>query len=217
VIFAIRDKVLSPEYFPELLSQAPELYGTFSSGIRTNMWLEDVIKLAVLARDIPRENIKNAVIDYSMVTLDSVVLGGQKASIIRPVPDKVRILRDEIFSSSAPIGPIAAGDPLSLLKADAPRVRILNGTSRAGLDRQTGQFLVGQGILVTEFGETKAIDRTSITLYSPKLYTLRFFINMLGITRSPQIRIKTNPAETVDIEIRLGRDWIDKAPPVNAR
>jgi phospholipase/carboxylesterase len=47
-----------------------------------------------------------------------------------------------------------------LLKADSPRVRILNGTSTAGLDRQTGLFLVGQGILVTEFGETKSIDRT---------------------------------------------------------
>jgi LCP family protein required for cell wall assembly len=217
VIFAIRDKVLSPEYFPELLAQAPELYSTFSSGVRTNMWLEDVIKLGVLARDIPRENIKNAVIDYSMVTLDSVILGGQKASIIRPVPDKIRILRDEIFSSSAPIGPIAAGDPLSLLKADVPRVRILNATSTAGLDRQTGQFLVGQGILVTEFGEAKANNRTSITLYSPKLYAFRFFINMFGITRGAQILIKPEPAETVDIEIRLGTDWVDKAPPANAR
>jgi LCP family protein required for cell wall assembly len=217
VIFAIRDKVLSPEYFPELVSQAPELYGTFSSGIRTNMWLEDVVKLAVLARDIPRENIKNAVIDYSMVTLDSVILGGQKASIIRPVPDKIRILRDEVFSSTEPSGPIAVGDSLSLLKADAPRVRILNGTSTKGLDRQTGQFLVGQGILVTEFGQTKAANRTSITLYSPKLYTLRFFINMFGITRGPQILIKPDPAQTVDIEIRLGSDWVDKAPPANAR
>jgi LCP family protein required for cell wall assembly len=217
VIFAIRDKVLTPENFPALLAQAPELYSSFSSGIRTNMWLEDAIKLAVLVRDIPREDIKNGVIDHSMITLDSVILGGQKASIIRPVPDKIRILRDEIFRSSGPIGPIAEGNPLALLKADAPRVRILNGTSAAGLDRRTGQYLIGQGVLVTEFGETKAASRTSITLYSPKLYTLRFFINMLGITRSPQILIKPDPAETVDIEIRLGTDWIDKAPPANAR
>lgn len=217
VIFAIREKVLSPENFPTLLSQAPELYSTFSSGIRTNMWLEDAIKLAVLVRDIPREDIKNGVIDHSMVTLDSVILGGQKASIIRPVPDKIRILRDEIFRSSGPIGPIAEGNPLSLLKADAPHVRILNGTSTAGLDRQTGQFLRGQGIFVTRFGETKATNRTSITLFSPKLYALRFFINMFGITRSAQILIKPDPTEPVDIEIRLGTDWIDKVPPANSR
>jgi hypothetical protein len=40
---------------------------------------------------------------------------------------------------------------------------------------------------------------------------------MFGITRSPQILIKPDPTEMVDIEIRLGRDWIDKAPPANAR
>src|SRR5574341_967407 len=52
VIFAIRDKVFSPEYFPKLLAQAPELYNTFSAGIHTNMSLDDAIKLAWLAKDI---------------------------------------------------------------------------------------------------------------------------------------------------------------------
>src|SRR5687768_3887879 len=55
VIFAIRDKVLSPANFPKLLAQAPQLYNTFSAGIHTNMLLENAIKLAVMARDIPRE------------------------------------------------------------------------------------------------------------------------------------------------------------------
>jgi hypothetical protein len=40
---------------------------------------------------------------------------------------------------------------------------------------------------------------------------------MFGITRGAQILIKPDSAETVDIEIRLGTDWVDKAPPVNAR
>ena len=217
VIFALRDKVLSPEYFPELLAKAPELYSTFSSGIRTNMWLEDAIRLAVLVKDIPRENIKNGVIDHSMVTFDSVTLGGVKASIIRPVPDKIRVLRDEIFSLDGPVGPLAEGTPSSLMQTDHPYVRILNGTSKVGLDKQTGKFLIGQGILVTEFGKTKAQNRTTIVLYSPKLYALRFFIELFEITRSPQILINPDPAETVDIEIRLGTDWVGKVPTGNDR
>ena len=48
VIFAIRDVVLSPEKFPTLLTQAPQLYSTFSSGIHTNLSLGDAIKLGVL-------------------------------------------------------------------------------------------------------------------------------------------------------------------------
>ena len=48
VILAIRDKVLQPETFTSLISQAPQLYAEFSSGIHTNMSLEDAIQLAVL-------------------------------------------------------------------------------------------------------------------------------------------------------------------------
>jgi polyisoprenyl-teichoic acid--peptidoglycan teichoic acid transferase len=212
VIFAIRDKVLSAENFPKLLAHAPELYGNFSSGIRTNLPLHDALKLAVLVRDIPRENIRNGVIDHSMITLDSVILGGQKASIIRPIPDKIRILRDEIFTSSGPIGPIAQGDPTSLMEADGARIRILNGTTTPPLEERTATYLSQQGLRITELGNIKTTSRTTIVLYSPKLYALRFLLNLFEITRSPQILIQPNPLETVDIEIRLGNDWIEKLP-----
>ena len=58
VIMAIRDKVLDPKQFPMLLAQAPQIYDTFSAGVHTNMSLEDAMKLAVLAEDIPIESIK---------------------------------------------------------------------------------------------------------------------------------------------------------------
>ncbi|MEO8356407.1 MAG: LCP family protein [Chloroflexota bacterium] len=212
VIFGIRDKVLRPENFPTLLAQAPQLYSTFSSGIRTNLRLDDAIKLAVLVRDIPEDNIKNAVIDHSMIAFDNVILGGQNASIMKPIPDKIRILRDQIFTSSGPLSPMAHGDPISLMQADGARIRILNGTSTAQLDMRTGSYLLQQGVLVTEFGNTKAYSRTTIILYSPKLYALRFLLDRFEITSSTQILIKTDPSQTVDIEIRLGNDWVSKLP-----
>nr|MDQ3003950.1 hypothetical protein [Chloroflexota bacterium] len=67
MIFAIREKVLNPENFPTLLAQAPQLYKKFSSGIHTNLSLNDAIKLAVLIQDIPKKDIRNAVIDNSMI------------------------------------------------------------------------------------------------------------------------------------------------------
>lgn len=212
VIFGIRDKVLSPENFPTLLAQAPQLYNTFSSGIHTNMALDDALRLAVMVRDIPKEDIKNAVINNSMVTLDNVILAGQNASIIRPIPDKIRILRDDVFTSSGPLSPLAQGDPLSLMQADGAHIRVLNGTSTPQLDRKTGNYLAQQGILVTEFGNTKAYNRTTIILYSPKLYALQFLLDTFEITSSTQILIKPDPSETVDIEIRLGNDWVSKVP-----
>ena len=77
VILAIRDKVLSPENFPVLLGKAQQFYEEFSAGIKTNMPFDTALRLGVLAKDIPVESIKQGVIDYTMVALDDVMLGGQ--------------------------------------------------------------------------------------------------------------------------------------------
>ena len=212
VIFGIREKVLNPQNFPKLLAQAPRLYRTFSSGIHTNMSLSDAVKLAVLVQDIPKGKIKNAVIDNSMITFGNTVLGGQRASVVRPIPDKVRILRDQLFTSSGPLSPLAKGDLVSLMEEDGARVRVLNGTSNPQLDERTASYLSQQGLSVTELGNAKAQSRTTIVLYSPKLYTLQFLQNIFEISRSPQILIQPDSTQTVDIEIRLGPDWVGRLP-----
>jgi hypothetical protein len=212
VILGIRDKVLDPENFSNLLAQAPELYGTFSAGIRTNLPLDDALKLAVMVREIPQEQIKHAVIDTSMIGFGNVILGGQNASVMKPIPDKIRILRDEIFTARGPASPLAHGHPVSLMLADAARIRVLNGTSTEGLDWRTRDYLRLKGMLVAETGATKASSRTVIILYSPKLYTLKYLMDLFEIERSPQILIRPEPSETVDIEIQLGNDWLDRLP-----
>jgi LCP family protein required for cell wall assembly len=212
VIFAIRDKILDPENFPHLMAQAPELYNTFSAGIHTNLPLEDAIKLAALMRDIPRDGIRNEVIGNKMLAFDNVVLGGQNASILRPIPDQIRLLRDQIFTVSGPLSPLAQGYPANLMQADHARIRVLNGTTTSGLDTRTGSYLAQMGMLVTEYGDTKAPSRTTIVLYAPKLYALRYLIDTFGIQSSTQILIKSDPSQTVDIEIRLGKDWVNNLP-----
>jgi hypothetical protein len=213
VILGIRNKVFSPEYFTKLMAQAPQLYLLFSSGIHTNMSLKDAIKLAALSKDIPIDNIKQGVIDNSMVSFANVTLGGVPASVLRPIPDMIRVLRDEIFTAGGPTGPIAQGDPVALMQADAARIRVVNNTYTADLDGHTGNFLIAQGMQVTERGApTGASNQTVILLYSPKLYALRYLMETFGITSSNQIIFKPDPAESVDIEIRIGNDWISKLP-----
>jgi polyisoprenyl-teichoic acid--peptidoglycan teichoic acid transferase len=209
VILAIRNKVLSPENFPVLLGKAQQFYDEFSAGIKTNMPFETAIQLGVLAKDIPIESIEHGVIDYSMVTLDNVTLGGQDASIMKPMPDKIRVLRDEIFTSGGALSPLAAaGDPTALMQADGSRVRLLNGSFSPGLDVATGNYLLTQGVQVTEVGTAdRAYDRTTVILYSPKLYTLKYFQVLFGIDANAQIVISPDPASTVDVEVRLGNDW----------
>ena len=214
LILAIRDKVLRPITFPSLIAKAPQLYEELSSGIRTNMPFETAIQLAVLAREIPETSIKQGVIDYTMASIDNVILGGEDASIMKPFPDKIRELRDRIFTSGGALNPLAPqNDPTALMRADGARVRLLNGSFTPGLDVNTGNYFLAQGLAVTEVGTAdRAYDRTTIILYSPKLYTLKYLQAVFGITSSTQILIKPDPTSTVDVEVRLGNDWANSNP-----
>ena len=208
VILGIRNKVLSPEYFPVLVGKAQQFYDEFSAGIKTNMPFDVALRLGVLARDIPVESIKQGVIDYTMVSLDNTTLGGADAAVMKPLPDKIRVLRDEIFTSGGAISPMAQGDPTALMQADGARVRVLNGSFSPGLDVATGNYLISMGVPVTEVGTAdRAYDATTVVVYGPKLYTLKYLQSMFGIANPAQIVFSPDPSSTVDLEVRLGNNW----------
>jgi hypothetical protein len=196
-----------------MLGKAQTFYEQFSAGIKTNMPFDVAIRLGVLARDIPVESIKQGAIDYSMVALDSTVLGGADADVMKPLPDKIRELRDQIFTSGGAINPLANQNDLpALMQADGARVRVLNGSFTAGLDTTTGNFLVAQGVPVTEIGPTEATNATMLILYSPKLYTLKYLQAVFGVTSNAQILFRPDPSSTVDVEVRVGNDWANSNP-----
>jgi polyisoprenyl-teichoic acid--peptidoglycan teichoic acid transferase len=214
VILAIRNKVLSPENFPVLITKAQQFYEKFSAGIRTNMSFDVALRLGVLAKDIPVESIEHGVIDYSMVSLNETTLGGERASVMKPLPDKIRELRDQIFTQGGAVSPLAAqSDLTAMMREDAARVRVLNGSVVGGLESTTGQFLIAQGVQVTEAGPADGgYNSTVIVVYSPKLYTMKYFQSLFGVTESARIWISPNPGSTVDIEVRLGNDWANNNP-----
>ena len=215
VILGIRNRVLSPENFPVLLGKARQFYEEFSAGIKTNMPFDMGIQLGVLARDIAIQNIKMGVIDYTMVSMDETTLGGEAASVIKPLPDKIRVLRDEIFTTGGAISPMAAGgDPTALMQADAARVRVVNGSFSPGLDVNTANYLINSlKVPVTEVGTAdRAYDNTVIVMYGPKLYTLKYLQTLFGIGSNSQIVFQPDPNSTVDVEVRLGNDWANNNP-----
>jgi len=196
------------------VSISPAVYREASAGLNTNLSFDDALKLGTLMTQIPIENIQQGVIDYTMGSLDNVILGGENASVMKPFPDKIRELRDQIFQVGGALSPLAAqGDPIALMQADGARVRILNGSFTPNLEVTTGNFFLTQGVPITEVGPAdRAYDRTVIYLYSPKLYTLKYLQSIFGITSSTQIRIEPDPTSTVDVEIRLGNEWATSNP-----
>ena len=95
VIFAIRDKILSLDMAPQLVSRAPALWEELSGYMDTGLTLDQIVSLAWYARDIPRENIRSGVIDRDYV-IPIVTTTGACVSV--PDRDKIGGLISYIFN-----------------------------------------------------------------------------------------------------------------------
>jgi len=213
VIFAIRDKVLSLNILPTLVAKAPALYQELSSGIHTNLSLDDAMKLGVLSLQIPQANIKKGVIDYSMMTIGTSPGG---LDIFKPIPDKIRELRDGVFGGGA-LSPMATGDQAQLLRDEGARVAVMNaGSGISGLAQSAADFLTSQGMNVALIGNPiehpefpifyYADEYTTVVDYSGKPYALRYLMSLMGLG-SGQIQLKYTPNSPVDVVIFLRGEW----------
>jgi LCP family protein required for cell wall assembly len=215
VIMAIRDKVLAPGNFLNLMGQASTLYSELSGGVKTNLPLPDAMRLAMLAKDIPLDSIQNGVIDYTMMQDGYTEMNGQPAAILRPFPDKIRELVDKIFGGGT-MDPMATGTVDEKMKAEGARVLVINGTGVAGMAAQTSDYLKAQGVNVTSFGNTVDYpdqyyspfpDRTIIIVHAGKPYVMQYLMALMKFNSSNQIRVDFKPDSPEDIVVALGSDW----------
>jgi LCP family protein required for cell wall assembly len=203
VILKIRDRILEFDQLPVLVLNAPALYDDLSTGIRTNLSLNQIIQLAWKAREIPLDNINLVVIGPAHVTIEKSPDG---LDILKPIPDKIRLLRDEVLGAGGVISPLAEGDLLSLVAQENARISILNGTFQADLGQRTAAWLRDQGFNVVEEGNTSAATVTSVTIQGTTPYALRWLTETFGITVG-QISHTYTPDAAVDIVLILGQDW----------
>jgi LCP family protein required for cell wall assembly len=211
VIMGIRERILKFNQLPGLITKAPVLFQELSAGIRTNLSLDQAIRLAWLAAQIPQESIKQAAIGAGQVSFAQSPDGDQE--VLKPITEKIRELRNEVFSEAEPAVPLASAmDPAELLKVEAARVVILNGSSISGLAARTTDYLKSLGINVTETGNAdKYSVYTEISYYSGKPYTLKYLVELMQIS-DLRIRYTFDPAKNADIVIILGDDWARLIP-----
>jgi LCP family protein required for cell wall assembly len=205
VIMAIRDRVLSSDMLGTLISRAPAIYEQISSGVQTNLTLDQAIQLAWLVQQIPLEDIKRGGIGTDHVTFGTSPDGDD---VLKPRPEQIRILRDEIFTSDGPASPAMAGtDAQELMRTENARVSVLNGAGVPGLATRTSDYLVAQGVNVVNTGDAlEQIGATTITSYTGNPYTIDYLVELMGISEN-RIYIRYDPASQVDVEIVLGYDW----------
>lgn len=215
VILAIRNRILSFDMLPTLIAKSGVLYNELSSGIHTNLTLDESIRLAWLASQISEDQIRKGIISppdqVSLYTATSA--DGQQQEVLKPITEKIRILRDEIFTAAGPTSPAADSlDQKTRLETEAARVSILNGTYTPGLAALTQEYLQSQGVQVTETGNAQQVlTYTEITYYTGKPYTVQFLVDLMKIDKI-RIYYFNDPAHPVDIEVTLGTTWANDNP-----
>jgi LCP family protein required for cell wall assembly len=214
VIYAIRDRILKFSMWPTLIAKAPILYQEISSGVNTNMRFEDALRLASLALEVDRSLIKSFIIDASYVEFGS---SPDDQEILRPIPDKIRLLRDEVFRTGGPLSPVAiqlqaGGEPVDiyeLVKIENARVSVQNASWYTGLAGETATYMKSKGFNIIEETNAQASDVTSITLYNAKPYAIQALFKMYedaGLGK-PRLTNRFDPGAAVDVVIVLGNDW----------
>jgi len=219
VIMAIRDKVLAN--LPALVTQAVPLYNQISSGVHTNLSLDDILRLAMLAKDIPPKSIQQGVIDYTMMIDQTTTINGVPADVLRPFPDKIRELVDKIFGGGS-LAPAATGDPTQLMKQEAASVLVINGSGVSGIALKTYDYLKTQGMNVLGPGNMADYpdkyyfpplpDRTMLIVHAGKPYAMKYLMALMKFDSANQLVFDFNPAAPADIVLAVGMDWVNSNP-----
>lgn len=202
VVLAAREQIL--RQFPTLIVQAPALWQTLDANVRTTLTLDEALQLALLLQEIPRENIRQEVIDYNYVYPEYTPQGD---AVLVPIRANIRALRDELFAP--PAVPLAVIEDLpEKAQAEGARVSLLNGTPVFGLAGATQTYLIAQNVNVTEIGnaDSATYATTQIIDFGDHPYTVQYLVRLLG---TPPLNVSQGdrPDGDYDILVILGNDW----------
>ncbi len=213
VVMGIRDRILQYDMIPIFIQKAPVLYSELSSGINSNLTLDEGFQLAWLASQIPLEDINKGIIGTEHINFGKSPDG---LDVLKPLPDKIRLLRDEVFGVTTGFtSPVkAAGqEGVELMAEEGSNLSILNGTLVPGLAGRTEEYLtsLGANVFVVGDAENKPQLYTAIYDYTGNPYTVQYFVELMNISEY-RIFFKYNPESEVDVAIILGDDWFGNNP-----
>ncbi len=229
VILAVRNQIFNLGKLPELISKSPKLYSDIASGLRTNLTLSQVVQLALAAQQVPKENIKQAIIGTDDT---QIAMSADGLSILIPNPDNIRIVRDSVFASGGPIAPVVlaptsasqdvvavpegtevtatpipVADLTTLMVAEQARLMVQNGTTTGGLAERAGQYFQSIGMTVIGTGNAdQQYSQMTLVDYTGKPYTMKFLAEMLQIP-SDHVFSRYDPNLPGDVAIIIGDNW----------
>jgi LCP family protein required for cell wall assembly len=97
VIQAVREEILSAGGIANFITQAPRLWDELSDSYKTNLDLDELIRLGVLLQGIPRENITTGVIGVNETRFATTPTGDQ---VLMPNYNAIGALMQRVFNAA---------------------------------------------------------------------------------------------------------------------
>jgi hypothetical protein len=204
VALAVLEKITQPGTITRLITRAPEIYAKVEDSISTDLKLDQMMALAVLASEVDHEEVRSASIDENCTqpwrTTDELPL-----DVLVPNRECMRDRVQYVFGL------------VDTLEAEAPTVNetsatisVLNGTETPGLAATTADYLVAQGIPVTVYDNADRQDyNSSLVILNREMPTLAARITeALGLPASAVAKGE-NPTAQYDVVVILGRDYAE--------
>jgi LCP family protein required for cell wall assembly len=202
VIKAVRDQVLTAGGVANFIGQAPRLWDELSDSYQTNMSLEELIGLALLVQDIPRESITSGVIGAQQTSFARTADG---QDVLIPNYGAIRSLLQQVFNPQ--VSEMTLSDLRTRAEAENASIVVYNNTNVAGLAGQTRDWLTSRQVTVSNVGNMPTPDgsATIIRDYTGKTWTARYLAALMNLP-GERIQSGTDGLTSEDVMIVVGSD-----------
>jgi LCP family protein required for cell wall assembly len=197
VIMAVRDKAQDPATFAALIAKAPQVRRTLAGSFDTDLNQTELVQLALLAKGINKDKISRVALDETATQYWTTPTG---ASVLIPIRDRVRQLRDLLYAVPAPSQAAAA-------TLEPGQLAIQNGTKTVGLAGGAKTYLESRGFRVLTVGDAPQVtDRTVVVDQHNRPDYAKQVAEALGISPD-SVTSAYDPNSTVDALVILGPDY----------
>lgn len=204
VIKAVRDEVLSAGGIINFLGQIPALWDELSESYKTNLTLDEIMRLATLAQEIPRENIFSGQIGAAQTSPMTVMLNGVSSDVLSLNYAAAQAQLQQVFN---PPETVSLADLRQRAEAEGASIVVFNNTDIAGLAGLTRDFLSSRQVTVRDVGNIPVPDGalTTVRDYGNKSWTARYLIQVLGLP-ADRLVPGTDGMTDADIMVVVGSD-----------
>lgn len=203
VLRASQAELLRVENIPNLVTQAQTVYAQIANSVKTDLSIDELISLGLLALEIDGDSITSDVIDSRHIQGFGKNAEGEDVVI----PDLPRIL-DLIERTFNPQPDLTLADLRQRADNEKARIVIYNNTDIAGLAGNTRDYLASRQVSIENsvgnIPEPTNTD-TSIRDYTGKPWTARYLAALLNI---PEERILPggDGLTSADVMVVVGAD-----------